>query len=101
MTPAAALAAAKAAHPDAVKGKRAEISHALWFGYLQAKRAAAEQQVIADLYEAQIREETGDAQILTIRGIKIATRIITPVTGISFTKDYYRRAAGENETPDD
>jgi transposase len=98
---AAALAAAKASFPHAVKGKRAEIDPALWDGYLQAKHIAAQQQAIADLYEAHIREQAQDAAILTIHGIKVATRIITVVTGASFTKDYYRRTAGESDTSTD
>jgi hypothetical protein len=100
LTPAAALAAAKARH-KMTRGESAEVDRNTWLAYQGAKRNAEVYQAEADKFEARLREQARDAQILTVRGIRVATRIITPVTGASFTKDYYRRTPGESSTDED
>jgi hypothetical protein len=102
LTPAAALAAAKTrADWLPVKGKTAEVSERDWIDYSNARIAAERWAAHVAATEARLREQAKDAQILTVNGVRVATRIITPVTGATFTKDYYRRTPGESSTSDD
>ena len=77
--------------PDPVKGKQAEIDSRLWTDYTDWKRAADDAAEIAAQYEKLIREQAGDAAVLTVNGTRVAVRVVQDVTGASWRKDFYRR----------
>ena len=70
----ATLAALKARFADPRKTKEAEVEAVLWAGFDEAKRYAAEYEQAAKGYEASIRKEIGEAGIITVGGVKVATR---------------------------
>jgi len=90
----ASLAALRARFP-ASKGKEAEIDAAVWDTWANARARADTWLDIAKLEEAKIREQLGEATILTVGGTKVATRI----TGDAQVKAHVRHNDYIRRTP--
>lgn len=89
------LGALKAMYPP-VKGRSADIPAALWDEYLYAAAEVADREALRDMVEAEIREQAGDAQVLTVDGAKVAVRVTQEVRNASWVKDFYRRLPRRN-----
>jgi YqaJ-like viral recombinase domain len=76
-----------------LKGKEAEIDAALWERWETSKRRIDHWEGVARLEEAEIREQLGEATILTVGGVKVATRVTgeSPVKAHTRHNDYIRR----------
>lgn len=95
----ATLAALRARFP-AHKGKEAEIDSALWNSYEFYKDESDRCKEKVATAEALIREQLGEATILTVGGTKVGTRVTgtSEVKAHTRTSDYIRRTPkrGEN-----
>jgi hypothetical protein len=80
--------------PAPVKGKAAEVSAQLWRDYLDWKNAEDQAAERARAFETQIREQIGDAAVITVDGVKVAVRVVQPVENASWVKDFLRRVPG-------
>lgn len=80
--------------PAPVKGKAAEVDPAAWTLYADMRRLLEEYEAIAQVAEDNVREQIGDAQVITVGGVKVAVRIVQHVKDASWTKDYFRRVPG-------
>jgi hypothetical protein len=82
-----------------LKGKEAEIDAAEWEEYLYCKRWAEAAEADVKNAEAHIREQLGEATILTVGGTKVATRITgeSPVKAHTRRMDYIRRTPKKGE----
>jgi hypothetical protein len=96
----ATLAALRARFP-AHKGKEAEIDAYLWQTFDDLKDAMAATEEVCKLHEAKIREQLGEATILTVDGTKVATRVTGEAQVKAHTRhnDYIRRTPKKGETP--
>lgn len=96
----ATLAALKARFADPLPGKEAEIDRDLCAQWSTAKDNADEWETTAKGFEAQIREQAGEAKHLTVNGTRVATRVIGDQNVKAHTRhvDYIRRTASKGET---
>lgn len=96
---AATLAAVKARfarQPD----KTAEVSLQLHLGWLGAKEEADSWQELVRKYEIQLREQAGEASVLTVDGQPVARRVVSNQQVKAHTRhvDYLRRIKTEDST---
>lgn len=82
-----------------LKGKEAEIDADLWQTFDDLKDAITATEEHCRLFEAKIREQLGEATILTVGGVKVATRITgkSLVKAHTRTSDYIRRTPKKGE----
>lgn len=81
------------------KGKEAEIDADLWTIWSEWKDAEDSAGHLAKTFEAQIREQLGEATILTVGGAKVGTRVISHAEVKAHTRhqDYIRRTPNRRQ----
>lgn len=96
---AATLAAVRARFPAPVKGKAAPVTRDLWDSYLDWKHDRDHAETIMREYEAQIREEIGEATEIEADGEVVARRIITDQQVKAHVRhmDYIRKIGRQGE----
>jgi putative phage-type endonuclease len=89
---AATLAAVRARFAKA-PGKEAEINSDLFMKWDLARKQMEDWTDSARALEIRIREQAGEASILTVGGVKVATRVVSDAQVKAHTRhvDYYRR----------
>jgi hypothetical protein len=92
LTVAEQLAAARTLPP--VPGKRAVISASTWVGWCRARHSAAYWQDMADAQEVMLREELGDAEMITVYG-KVVGHRVTGAGGDRITRADSPEVTGE------
>lgn len=96
----ATLAALKARFADPARDKEAEIDGGLWDAWDHFKDQVDQYKQAAQKLENQIREQAGEARILTVGGVKVAVRVTGDQQVKAHTRhvDYIRRTAAKGET---
>jgi hypothetical protein len=100
---AATLAALKALHPGTRNDKRAEIEPGLWHLYDVTKETVSAYQGQLRKAEARIRDQIGEAGVITVAGEVVGYRRITHVkehTRKAGTRDMIVRATTKETTED-
>jgi hypothetical protein len=75
------------------EGKQAEVEGTLFTAWSEARDVVKFWEGEARGYEIQLREQAGEAQVLTVDGEKVATRVVSDSQVKAHTRhvDYYRR----------
>ena len=91
----ASLAALKARFADPRKDKAAEVDGTLYAAWSDTRDLIRHYEDKARGYENELREQAGDAQVLTVDGIKVATRVVSRAEVKAHVRhqDYYRRVS--------
>jgi putative phage-type endonuclease len=94
----ATLAALRARYQP-FKGKEAEIDADLWDVWQHWKNTEDEAGTMRRANEALIREQAGEATVLTVAGVRVATRVVSESQVKAHTRhnDYIRRATRKED----
>jgi putative phage-type endonuclease len=95
----AATLAALRARFTRTEGKQAEVDGTLYQCWVDERNAATRHDELARIFEIQLREQAGEAQILTVDGEIVARRIVVDAQVKAHTRhqDYYRRIKTKDE----